>query len=228
MFQSVNFECELAPNTRNTRIQRHRQLVSKRIAYFRAGTSHSACQVFPFIRGLPCDMCMLSRVAFFTKELLTVNLFGEDSITLSVLPSALGTWHCSRSKKNGPASTSTQTTTATHPPKAACGTSKCTKHFPHDSRKIELFGRHTTPIITAAPDSTTVVSRFVTPQSKPPTFRQSNATLQWNIRKILCCAGTIRKAQGKEYASNDSSLVEVSPNDHSPQHSRGRPQHERN
>ncbi len=83
MFQSVNFECELAPNTRNTRIQRHRQLVSKRIAYFRAGTSHSACQVFPFIRGLPCDMCMLSRVAFFTKELLTVNLFGEDSITLS-------------------------------------------------------------------------------------------------------------------------------------------------
>ncbi len=28
-------------------------------------------------------MCMLSRVAFFTKELLTVNLFGEDSITLS-------------------------------------------------------------------------------------------------------------------------------------------------
>ncbi len=35
-----------------------------------------------------------------------------------VLPSALGTWHCSRSKKNGSASTSTQTTTATHPPKA--------------------------------------------------------------------------------------------------------------
>jgi hypothetical protein len=26
---------------------------------------------------------MLSRVAFFTKELLTVNLFGEDSLTLS-------------------------------------------------------------------------------------------------------------------------------------------------
>ena len=174
MFQSVNFECELAPNTRNTRIQRHRQLVSKRIAYFRAGTSHSACQVFPFIRGLPCDMCMLSRVAFFTKELLTVNLFGEDSITLSVLPSALGTWHCSRSKKNGSASTSTQTTTATHPPKAPVAHQNA--HQKRTSRPhIKAHtNSHTKPHISTAHDGT---------ESRTPT-ETAHLKRTWGTSKV--------------------------------------------
>ena len=90
------------------------------------------------------------------------------------MPSALGTWHCSRSKKNGSASTSTQTTTATHPPKAPVAHQNAHQKRTSRPHTKAHTKSHTKPHISTAHDGT---------ESRTPT-ETAHLKRTWGTSKV--------------------------------------------